>query len=500
MTGGDNVKELIIEMDREMSKKSFEYFFTEILGFDFSWHHQQWVKGLSENSYYVVKASRDHGKSVLFMSYGLWIAAFKPGTSIMVFSHSLEQTIEHMRFIRIQIEENPILQHLKPKSGRPWNKSYFDFTNGSRLMAKSVGGATRGFHPEVVICDDILWGTSATELERAADWFYSVLLPTLHEGSGRLMMVGTPFTYNDLYTELEDKESFKVETFPAINAKGEALWPHRWPLEALKKRENAMPAIKFAREYLCEPIHDMSSMFPQDLLEEARDENLVLLSKAEMEYDEEGETAGVFGQHFIGWDPAIASDKNADYTAMIVMRCPPNSEEKQLVHYINQKGLGSNAQKRQIILLNSRFQPELIELEGNNFQRMFETELREMRDDIPVKTVMTTRQRKESMFMNLLMMFEQGKIKTPWGNEESKEFTRTLEKQLNRFGMTKQGRLESVGVNDDLAMALTLANWGTKEFRGSIVLLDDDAMPGFDDWFLGGAGQMGKESHDWFIA
>jgi len=113
---------------------------------------------------------------------------------------------------------------------------------------------------------------------------------------------------------------------------------------------------------------------------------------------------------------------------------------------------------------------------------------------------MTTRQRKESMFMNLLMMFEQGKIKTPWGNEASKEFTRTLEKQLNRFGMTKQGRLESVGVNDDLAMALALANWGTKEFRGSIVLLDDDAMPGFDDWFLGGAGQMGKESNDWFIA
>ena len=102
--------------------------------------------------------------------------------------------------------------------------------------------------------------------------------------------------------------------------------------------------------------------------------------------------------------------------------------------------------------------------------------------------------------MNLLMMFEQGKIKTPWGNEESKEFTRTLEKQLNRFGMTKQGRLESVGINDDLAMALALANWGTKEFRGSIVLLDDGAMPGFDDWLLGGAGQTGKGSNDWFIA
>ena len=60
----------------------------------------------------------------------------------------------------------------------------------------------------------------------------------------------------------------------------------RWPLEALKQREESMPAIKFAREYLCEPIHDMSSMFPMTLLEKARDKNLVLLDKAEQDFDE----------------------------------------------------------------------------------------------------------------------------------------------------------------------------------------------------------------------
>ncbi len=66
------------------------------------------------------------------------------------------------------------------------------------------------------------------------------------------MMVGTPFSYNDLYAELEDKDTFTVETYPAILSDGQPLWPNRWPLEALKQRENSMPAIKFAREYLCE--------------------------------------------------------------------------------------------------------------------------------------------------------------------------------------------------------------------------------------------------------
>jgi hypothetical protein len=477
------VQDLVLQIDREMSAKSFKYFFTEMLGFDYSHHHQSWEQGLNGNKYYCVKASRDHGKSVFFMSYALWIAAFQPKTHIMIFSHSLEQTLEHMRFIRGNIEGTEILKHLKP-TGKPWAKSYFEFTNGSRMMAKSVGGATRGFHPDVVVCDDILWGTTAGELQRAADWFYTVLLPVLHH-TGRMMMVGTPFSYDDLYSELEQKETFQVETYPAINDKGEALWPERWDLDALKMRENSMPAIRFAREYLCEPIHDTSSMFPMSLLESARDENLSLLDYAEHEYDENGESTGIFGQHFIGWDPAIASDKNADYTAMVVLRVVPGDNTKQIVHVVNEKGLGGMAQKKRMLLLNNRFQPDLIELEGNNFQRMFEAELKDMRDDIPIKTFMTTRQRKESMFMSLLLALEQGQIKTPWGDEKSREHTRMLETQLSRFGMTNAGRLESVGSHDDLAMGLALANWGTKEFRGNIVLLEEDDMPGFDSWMLG---------------
>jgi hypothetical protein len=181
---------------------------------------------------------------------------------------------------------------------------------------------------------------------------------------------------------------------------------------------------------------------------------------------------------------------------MAVLRILPDSDEKQLIHILNQKGLNSTAQKRQIIMLNNRFQPDLIELEGNNFQRMFEAELKEMREDIPIKTFMTTRQKKESMFMSLLMAFEQGQIKTPWGDEKSKEFTRALETQLSRFGMQKNGRLESVGSHDDLAMSLALANWATKEFKGSIVLLDD-YLDGFDEWF-GDVKQTHVAGANWF--
>jgi hypothetical protein len=103
---------------------------------------------------------------------------------------------------------------------------------------------------------------------------------------------------------------------------------------------------------------------------------------------------------------------------------------------------------------------------------------------------MTTRARKESLFMSLLLAFEQGHIKLPYGDERSRTYTHKIEQELNRFGMQKSGKLESVGVHDDLAMSLALANWASKEFKGSVMLLDD-YMPGFDDWFR---GESGKDS------
>ena len=484
----EDMEQFVLEMDKEMCKKSFRYFFVDVLGFMFSNHHESWDVGLDKNQYYCVKASRDHGKSVFFMSYALWLAAFNPGTHIMIFSHSLEQTLEHMRFIRNNIDSTDVLRGLKPE-GKPWAKSYFEFTNGSRIMAKSVGGATRGFHPDVVVCDDILWGTSGTELQRTADWFYGVLLPVLHHTS-RLMMVGTPFSYNDLYAELEQKETFQVETYPAINAQGVALWPERWDLDSLEQRRLSMPAIQFSREYLCEPIHDVASMFPMDILENARDRELVLLDRADTNYNEEGDPDGVWGQHFIGHDPAISSDKNADFTAMTVMRTLPDEDVKQIVHVVHERGMSSLAQKRMMVILNNKFQPDLIELEGNNFQRMLEAEMREMASDMPIRVFMTTRTKKESLFMSLLLAFEQGQIKLPYGNERSREYTHKVEQELNRFGMQKNGRLESVGVNDDLAMSLALANWATKEFKGTVVLLDD-VMDNFDNWFDSDAKSSG---------
>ena len=129
-------------------------------------------------------------------------------------------------------------------------------------MAKSVGGGTRGFHPMLSYVMTFC-GNNSSEFNEQLDWFYGVLLPVLHH-TGRLMMVGTPFSYNDLYAELEKKETFQVETYPAINREGEPLGLSVGVLKHLTSDDFQCQADSVYREYLCEPIHDNSQYVPDD--------------------------------------------------------------------------------------------------------------------------------------------------------------------------------------------------------------------------------------------
>jgi hypothetical protein len=47
-------------------------------------------------------------------------------------------------------------------------------------------------------------------------------------------------------------------------------------------------------------------------------------------------------------------------------------------------------------------------------------------------------------------------------------------------------------------MSLALANWATKEFKGSVVLLDD-VLPGFDEYLRGKPHRNNNPADGWMI-
>ena len=158
---------------------------------------------------------------------------------------------------------------------------------------------------------------------------------------------------------------------------------------------------------------------------------------------------------------------------MLVLRRPAsNPELLELVHVVRRKAMDFRTQIMEIQRLNNRFQPDIIELEANHFQRVFATELR-ADTDLPIRTFISTRQKRESLLMGLVLRFEREQMRLPWGDDRSRDVVGQLEKELLMFGMSKKGRLESIARHDDFAIALALANWATTEFRERIVDLDE---------------------------
>tara|TARA_R100000322_G_C5394758_1_gene179642 strand:- start:116 stop:838 length:723 start_codon:yes stop_codon:yes gene_type:complete len=238
-------------------------------------------------------------------------------------------------------------------------------------------------------------------------------------------------------------------------------------LDALDVRRKDMPAVAFAREYLCEPIDDASSLFPTAVLQPCRDRGLSLYSRRPEDDD---------AQYFIGWDPAISSDRSADYTVMIVLRQQIDDPILEIVHVVRRKGMDFRTQIMEIQRLNAKFSPDVIELEANHFQRVFATELR-ANTDLPIRTFISSKTKRESMLMGLVLRYEREQIRMPYADESSREITHTLENELLMFGMSQKGKLESIGRHDDFVIALALAQWATTEFRERLVDLSD-LMPG----------------------
>ena len=89
------------------------------------------------------------------------------------------------------------------------------------------------------------------------------------------------------------------------------------------------------------------------------------------------------------------------------------------------------------------------------------------------KTFISSKTKRESLLMGLVLKFEREQMTLPVGDDRSRSIIAELKQELLLFGMSKQGKLESIGRHDDMVIALALAHWATTEFKDRIVDLED---------------------------
>ena len=443
------------QMDMELSKNSFPYFFQNVLGFMFPKYQQEWLELMNDTQRTVIVCSRDHGKSVFMHSWVVWNLIFQePPYQMLYISSNQKQTMVHMRDID-KMFQHPLLKKFKPSRG--WAIGNITLTNGNQILERSVGSQIRGLHPQEIIIDDPLKEFSVSGIQKVTDWFYGDMIPTLHH-TASLRVIGTPFSYTDIYRQLEENAAYTVRTYPCLNALNEPLWPDRWDYDALMSRKAEIGSLKFTREYMCVPISTGTSLFNPEYLDLAKNKNLVLKPSRREGY-----------KYYVGVDPAISTD--GDYNVITVLEVDED-DNKNIVYIDRSKNVEFRENINKVKLIGKIFNPEVILFETNTFAKSFTQELRNVAD-LNVHDFNTTRKKKEEIILNLQMTLENQKMNFPYGNEESRRVTSALVEELSMFAITERGRFEGIGAHDDMVMSLALANSATFQMTDNFILLDD---------------------------
>lgn len=445
------------------------YFAEEMLGMEISSHHDSWSQLIAKHQKLCIEAPRDHGKSFMFsFAYAIWRAYFNwipsslvgsdfksvPRISVgYIFSNTQDQAIKLLELVKHEIESNPKLAHLIPASKDVWNKTEIMLSNGAIIRARGWGQSVRGAHPVWVVCDDCLNDeTIYSEMMRnkQIDYFFSAVTPMVIPG-GQLIVVGTPFHQEDLYQKLNENKAYTFSRFAALSDAGEPLWPTRYSKEMLVRRKEEVGSTRFAREYLCLPISEDSSLFPERILSPCCD------PQYEMPNSLTAEDRRAL-RIFTGVDLAMSSTVGADYTVITTLGVDDQGN-RWIVDIRRKRGLSMMDQLREIQDVYRTYRPTKILIEDNAFQRVFRDEL-VRNTDLPVEGFTTHAHNKNSLergVPSLQILFENRKFVLARKTQRDRDITDKLINELKCFTFV-DGKLQGLGAHDDMVMSLWIAN------------------------------------------
>ena len=223
-------------------------------------YHRRWIRMAEKNSRLAIQAPRGHGKSeVLLISYSIYKAFSKPRSEILIISKSLPQSTDILRRIKSQLKGSPLLASSVPdERDSVWSKTEIELTNGSRILCKPYSDSVRGFHVDLVCCDEV-----GTYDEKDTFWF--AVTPTVNKKKGSIICIGTPKTKIDLLNDLCKNPQYANAKYTAI-MNGKPLWPSSFPMRKLNEIKEEIGTLAFSQEYMCDPLSAENQIFPYGLI------------------------------------------------------------------------------------------------------------------------------------------------------------------------------------------------------------------------------------------
>jgi hypothetical protein len=221
------------------------------------------------NRYSISMMPRQTGKSTSAAGYLLWVAMFRPDSTILIAAHKYTGSQEIMQRIRYAYELCP--DHIRA-GVTSYNKGNLDFENGSRIVSTTTTENTgRGMSISLLYCDEFAFVRPGIAKE-----FWTSIAPTLATG-GKAIITSTPNSDEDQFALLwkganKCEDSYGNPTELGINGfrAYRSYWnehPDRDEAWANEQRAQ-LGEDRFRREMNCEfVINDETLIAPAKLLD-----------------------------------------------------------------------------------------------------------------------------------------------------------------------------------------------------------------------------------------
>jgi predicted phage terminase large subunit-like protein len=251
------------------------------------------------------------GKSHLVSYYfPAWFLGNHPDQKVMMVSHTADLAVDFGRKVRNLIAseryqaifggKDGVELSQDSKSAGRWHTNH-----GGEYFAVGVGGAIAGRGADLLLIDDphneqdIING-NLDVFDKAYEWFTTGARTRLMPG-GRVAIVQTRWALNDLTGRVvkdmvmnDRADQYEVVEFPAVMEVEEevevedpenpgstvktvqivqkSLWPEQWPLEALLRTKESMPAYQWSAQYQQNPTSEEGAIVKREWWREWREE------------------------------------------------------------------------------------------------------------------------------------------------------------------------------------------------------------------------------------
>jgi predicted phage terminase large subunit-like protein len=213
---------------------------------------------------------RGHAKTTATtFNYVSWVVGNYPDihVNIVTKTASLAEEILTALITRFEIDDKykQVFGELKPQQTKKWTNREIivdrrEISKDPTLKATGLMGPITGGRSDLIVCDDIIDEENIRtrlQREKVTTWFNKVLYPTLYPWGG-IIVIGTRWSYADIYAELLEKWKGQTDIKQAIELvdgkeTGNVLWPEYWSRTKLEERRKEIGSIYFNCQYQNDP-------------------------------------------------------------------------------------------------------------------------------------------------------------------------------------------------------------------------------------------------------